>query len=180
MGDIFQRPEVKDLLALLQVFIDRSGSGLLRISRLPGLEMPPEDVDRILAWLDGARPEPLSWVDSPPAGLSATAISALQRWKAVFKGLSSKESPWDVVCTLLLDRTRILDPHLLGSGILDVTRRIALWQLIYFLRVPDGNHAYQTVGSFISRLRRRLPVDSLKSLLSVGLLWGAGMTNRAK
>ena len=126
LGDIFQRPEVKDLLALLQVFIDRSGSGLLRISRLPCLEMPPEDVDRILAWLDGARPEPLSWVDSPPAGLSATAISALQRWKAVFKGLSSKESPWDVVCTLLLDRTRILDPHLLGSGILDVTRRIAL------------------------------------------------------
>lgn len=164
LGDIFQRPEVKDLLALLQVFIDRSGSGLLRISRLPGLEMPPEDVDRILAWLDGARPEPLSWVDSPPAGLSATAISALQRWKAVFQGLSSKESPWDVVCTLLLDRTRILDPHLLGSGILDVTRRIALWQLIYFLRVPDGNHAYQTVGSFISRLRRRLRIGDDREL----------------
>lgn len=164
LGDIFQRPEVKDLLALLQVFIDRSGSGLLRISRLPGLEMPPADVDVILAWLDSSRPEPLSWFDSPPAGLSTTAITALQRWKAVFEGLSSKESPWDVVCTLLLDRTRILDPHLLGSGILDVTRRIALWQLIYFLRVPDGSHAYQTVGSFISRLRRRLRIGDDREL----------------
>ncbi|WP_431264261.1 UvrD-helicase domain-containing protein [Roseateles chitinivorans] len=164
LGDIFQRPEVKDLLALLQVFIDRSGSGLLRISRLPGLEMPSTDIDLILAWLDRFRPDPLSWFDSPPPGLSALAISALQRWKAVFEGLSSKESPWDVICTLLLDRTRILDPHLLGTGILDVTRRIALWQLIYFLRVPDGGHAYQTVGSFISRLRRRLRIGDDREL----------------
>lgn len=164
LGEIFQRPEAKDLLALLQVFIDRSGSGLLRVARLPGLEMPAEDVDLVLKWLDGARPNPLSWLDSPPAGISATGISELQHWKAVFKGLASKDSPWEVICTLLLDRTRILGPHLAGNGILDVTRRIALWQLIYFLRVPDGNHAYQTVGSFISRLRRRLRIGDDREL----------------
>jgi len=164
LGDIFQRSEAKDLLALLQVFIDRSGSSLLRISRLPGLEMPAADVDLILTWLDSARPEPLSWLDSPPSGLSAQGSTALLRWKAVFHGLASKDSPWEVTCTLLLDRTSILAPHLAGAGILEITRRIALWQLIYFLRVPDGGHAYQTVGSFIARLRRRLRIGDDREL----------------
>lgn len=164
LGDIFQRSETKDLLALLQVFIDRSGSGLLRISRLPGLEMPAADVDLILTWLDNSRSEPLSWIDSPPSGLSAKGAAALVRWKAAFQGLASKDPPWEVICTLLLDRTSILAPHLAGTGILDITRRIALWQLIYFLRVPDGGHAYQTVGSFISRLRRRLRIGDDREL----------------
>ncbi|MDM4765972.1 UvrD-helicase domain-containing protein [Pelomonas sp. SE-A7] len=164
LGDIFQRSEAKDLLALLQVFIDRSGSGLLRISRLPGLEMPAEDLDIILTWLDSARPEPLSWLDSQLPGLSAIGTAALLRWKAVFQGLASKDSPWEVICTLLLDRTNILAPHMRGTGILDITRRIALWQLIYFLRVPDGGHAYQNVGSFISRLRRRLRIGDDREL----------------
>jgi superfamily I DNA/RNA helicase/Zn-dependent peptidase ImmA (M78 family) len=164
LGNIFQRSEVKDLLALLQVFIDRSGSGLLRISRLPGLEMPEADVDLILTWLDNFRPEPLSWLDLPPPGLSAKGAAALLRWKAALQGLASKDSPWEVICTLLLERTSILAPHLAGTGILDITRRLALWQLIYFLRVPDGGHAYQTVGSFISRLRRRLRIGDDREL----------------
>ncbi len=164
LGDIFQRSEAKDLLALLQVFIDRSGSGILRISRLPGLEIPAADVDLILTWLDHSRPEPLSWLASPPPGLSAKGAAALRRWMAAFQGLASKDSPWDVICTLLLDRTSILAPHLAGTGIRDITRRIALWQLIYFLRAPDGGYAYQNVGSFISRLRRRLRIGDDREL----------------
>lgn len=164
LGDVFQRPEVKDLLALLQLFIDRSGSGLLRATNLPGLEMPPADVERLLEWLNTTRPAPLSWLETPPAGMSGEGIASLERWRAVFQGLSSSDSPWDIVCTILLDRTDILGPHLEGVGILDITRRIALWQVIYFLRVPDGGHAYQTVGSFISRLRRRLRIGDDREL----------------
>jgi superfamily I DNA/RNA helicase len=164
LGDIFQRPEVKDILALLQLFIDRTGCGLLRASRLPGLEMPAEDVEVLLEWLGEERPEPLSWLNSPPLGLSVQGVEAVQRWRDAFQDLSSTASPWDIVCTLLLDRTSILVPHLAGNGILDITRRIALWQLIYFLRVPDGGHAYQTVGSFISRLRRRLRIGDDREL----------------
>lgn len=164
LGDIFQRPEIKDLFALLQLFIDRSGSGLLRASRLPGLEIPPADVDLLLDRLNTDRPEPLSWLTTPPAGMSAEGIASLERWRAVFQGLSSSDSPWDIACTILLDRTDILGPHLAGDGILDIARRIALWQVIYFLRVPDGGHAYQTVGSFISRLRRRLRIGDDREL----------------
>ena len=164
LGDIFQRSEVKDLLALLQLFIDRSGSGLLRVARLSGLEIPPADVEMLLGWLKTNRPEPLSWLASPPSSLSAKGVAALKKWAVVFKDLTSTDSPWEVACTLLLDRTSVLRPHLAGDSILDVTRRIALWQLVYYLRMPDGGSAYQTVGSFITRLRRRLRIGDDREL----------------
>lgn len=164
LGDIFQRPEVKDLLALLQLFIDRSGSGLLRVARLPGLELPADDIEQLLNWLKLNRPLALSWFDNPPSELSAAGTAAVKRWANIFNGLTSSTSPWEVACELLLERTGILRPHLDGEGILDITRRIALWQFIYYLRVPDGGNAYQTVGSFITRLRRRLRVGDDKEL----------------
>lgn len=158
LGDIFQRAEVKDLLALLQLYVDRSGSGLLRAARLPGLEIPPADVELLLGWLKTNRPSALTWLNHPPAGLSKAGLAAIQWWLPAFEGLSSTDSPWEVVCSLLLDRTAILRPYLTGDTILDITRRLALWQFIFYLRVPDGGRSYQTIGSFVTRLRRRLRV----------------------
>lgn len=164
LGDIFQRSEIKNLLSLLQVMVDRSGSGLIRLAQLPELAIPDADVRVILPWLRINRPAPLSWFSNPPSGLSDDAVQALDHWLKIFRGLRSIDSPWDVMCELLLDRTKLLQPYLDGNGIVDVTRRLALWQFIYFLRVPDGALPYQTVGSFITRLRRRLRVNDDREL----------------
>lgn len=164
LGDIFQRPEIKDLLALLQLFIDHSGAGLLRVSKLAGPGIPAADVDVLLAWHKANRPRPLSWLKSPPPGISTAGTAAIRQWSETFKDLDSSDSPWEVICSLLLDRAQILRPYLTGNGILDITRRLALWQFIYYLRVPDGGVAYQTVGSFITRLRRRLRVGDDREL----------------
>lgn len=163
LGDIFQREEVKNLLCLLQLFVDRSGSGILRISKLPGFEIPPDDVELLVGWLKSTRPPALSWLANLPAGLSATAVASIKRW-AAFAGLKSTDSPWDVACALLLDKTILLRRYLEGQTVVEATRRMALWQFIYFLRVPDGGQAYQTVGSFISRLRRRLRIGDDREL----------------
>jgi superfamily I DNA/RNA helicase len=164
LGDIFQRKEIKNLLTLLQIMVDRSGSGLILLSKLPELTIPDADIKLLLQWLRTNRPEPLSWLTAPPAGLSANAMEALGRWSEVFHGLYSTDSPWDVICELLLDRTGLLQPYLEGCSIVEITRRLAIWQFIYFLRVPDGAQPYQTVGSFITRLRRRLRVDDDREL----------------
>ncbi len=164
LGNIFRRSEVKNLLTLLQIIVDRSGSGLIRLSQLPELAIPDVDVKVLLPWLRTNRPAPLSWLSSPPAGLSADAMKALKHWSNVFRDLRSNDSPWDVICELLLERTGLLQPYLIGNGIVDITRRLAIWQFIFFLRVPDGAQPYQTVGSFITRLRRRLRVNDDREL----------------
>ncbi|HJW55117.1 MAG TPA: UvrD-helicase domain-containing protein [Burkholderiaceae bacterium] len=164
VGDIFQHPAVKSLLTLLQLFVDRSGSGLVLASRLPGLEISRPDVTVLVGWLKKNRPEPLSWLKSPPSCLSPEGIAAVKQWECTFSGFSSRNSPWDVVCDLLLSRTTILHSSLEGSSVLDITRRIALWQFIYYLRVPEGGHSYQTVGSFLTRFRRRLRLGDDREL----------------
>lgn len=164
LGNIFQRSEIKNLLTLLQIMVDRSGSGLIRLSQLPELAIPDADVKVLLPWLRTNRPAPLSWLSSPPAGLSSDAMEALMHWSNVFRDLRSNDSPWDVICELLLERTGLLQPYLIGDGIVDITRRLAIWQFIFFLRVPDGAQPYQTVGSFITRLRRRLRVNDDREL----------------
>lgn len=164
LGDIFQREEIKNLLSLLQLFIDQSGSGLSRISRLPGLEIPESEVETLIAWIKTVRPPALSWITVPPAGLSPKGQQAIERWSKTLGGLSSADSPWEIVCTLLLERTDLLLPYLSGTTIVDVTRRLALWQFIYFLRASDGGQPYQTVGSFITRLRRRLRIGDAQEL----------------
>ncbi len=164
LGDIFQRPEIRDMLALLQLFIDRSGSALVRVSKLPGLELPADDVALLLIWLKKERPVPLSWLRAPPAGLSAAGTAALHRFDAVFQGLKATDAPWEVACTLLLDRAEILRPLLQGDTMPDITRRLALWQFMYHLRVPDGSAKFQTVGGFLTALRRRLRIGDDREL----------------
>ncbi len=164
VGDIFQHVAVKNLLTLLQLFVDRSGSGIVRVAQLPGLELTTPDVRILVNWLRAERPVALSWLSSPPTGISPPGLAALKQWQRVFGGLSSLDSPWNVACELLLCRTQILLPSLEGNDILDVTQRLALWQFIYYLRVPEGGHSYQTVGSFLTRLRRRLRIGEDREL----------------
>lgn len=164
LGDIFQRPEVRDVLSLLLLFIDRSGSALVRVSGMPGLAWPAGDVEQLLAWLRDERPVPLSWLRAPPEGLSAAAAPVLQRYREVFDGLKATDSPWDVACALLLDRTDFLRPLLAGNTMPDITRRLALWQLLYHLRAPDGSSKFQTVGGFMSGLRKRLRIGDDREL----------------
>ncbi len=156
LGNIFERPEIKDLLTLLQLFVDRSGSGLIRVSQFPGFGIHNEDVDMLVNLLRETRPEPLSWLNQPPPGLSESSYAAIACWRTILEGLSATQSPWEVLCTLLLDRTTFLSPHLSGDSMPDITRRMAIWQFMYYLRAPDGCNHFQTVASFSRRLGRQL------------------------
>lgn len=164
LGDIFQRPEIRDVLALLQLFVDRSASSLVRVTQLPGFSLPAADVDRLLAAAKEDRPAALSWLRAPPQGLSAEGAQGLGRYAALLHGLKATDSPWDVACTLLLDRTDVLRANLQGDTMPDITRRLALWQFIYHLRVPDGTSKFQTVGGFLTALRRRLRIGDDREL----------------
>jgi superfamily I DNA/RNA helicase len=46
LGSLFERPEVKDMLAFLSILADRRAMGLLRVASWPEFEMPMADVVR--------------------------------------------------------------------------------------------------------------------------------------
>ena len=160
LGSLFERPEVKDLLALLSVLVDRRAMGLVRIACWPDFTMSLADVAAIFEHLRAADHPSGSWlqqVDAIP-GVSEAGRQALAKLAAALSGFDQTASPWTVLATALLDRTRIAACLGMSADLADRTRGIAIWQFLNFLRVqPTGR------GLPISRM-----LDRVRKLVRLG------------
>ncbi|RZI38967.1 DNA helicase UvrD, partial [Herbaspirillum sp. HC18] len=135
------RAEVKDLLALLSVLVDRRAMGLVRIACWPDFTMSFADVAAIFEHLRAADHAPGSWLQQADAipGVSDAGHQALDKLRVALAGFDQTASPWTVLATLLLDRTRIAARLGASADLADRTRGIAIWQFLNFLRVqPAG------------------------------------------
>jgi len=136
LGSLFEREEVRDMLSLLSLLIDRKAIGLIRAGTLANSIISIEDVLRVNQHLKESDVDPLSWaagIDKIP-GLSNEGISALEALARVLDGFVKNDDPWTVLSTLIVDRLGLGsaislsdDPKLQMNG-------IALWQLANFCR----------------------------------------------
>ncbi len=131
LGSLFERPEVKDLLALLSVLVDRRAMGLVRIACWPEFMASFGDVKAIFEHLRAAEQTPSSWLQSVESipGLSDAGRLAFGKLAVALSGLDQTAAPWTVLATLLLDRTRIAASLGKSEDLADRTRGIAIWQL---------------------------------------------------
>lgn len=155
LGSLFERSEVKDLLALLSILVDRRAMGLVRIACWPDFAMSFADVAAVFEHLRSTDPAPASWlqhVQSIP-GVSAAGRQALGKLSVALADFDENALPWAVLSTLLLDRTQIaaqLGPSLdLG----DRTRGIAIWQFLNFVRVQPSGRGLP-ITRLLDRVRR--------------------------
>lgn len=161
LGSLFERPEVKDCLALLSLFVDRRGSGLVRVATTAEFALRLDEVAVILEHLrttpDG---DSLDWFQQPGdlPGLSAAARESLGRLSAVLSGFSKNSFPWRALAVILLDRTRRVAEIGLAESNAARARGVALWQLMNFLRAQPAAQ-----GLPIQRL-----LDRIKRLVRLG------------
>ncbi|TKD47292.1 MAG: ImmA/IrrE family metallo-endopeptidase [Mesorhizobium sp.] len=155
LGSLFERAEVKDLLALLSVLVDRRAMGLLRIACWPDFTTSFSDVAAIFEHLRAAEHSPGSWlkhVDAIPT-VSDAGRQALSKLAIALSGFDQTASPWTVLATLLLDRTRIAARFGASEDLADRTRGIAIWQFLNFMRVqPIGSGL--PITRMLDRVRR--------------------------
>ncbi|SCX49398.1 UvrD-helicase domain-containing protein [Nitrosospira sp. Nsp1] len=160
LGSLFERPEVKDLLGLVSLLVDRRAMGLLRTACLPDFAMTLGDVAAVMDHLKEHNFEAGNWRSTNGAinDLSVDGQSALNKLAKAFEGFGDDSVPWTVMATLLLDRTRMA-AHLAQSvETADRARGIAMWQLLNFVRVqPTGR------GLPITRL-----LDRVRRLVKLG------------
>ncbi|MGN5478207.1 3'-5' exonuclease [Cupriavidus basilensis] len=78
LGSLFERPEVKDLVALLSLLVDRRAMGLIRTSCWPDFAMSMEDTVAVFEHLRSEQGEPGAWSDGLP-GVSTSGNLALSR-----------------------------------------------------------------------------------------------------
>lgn len=155
IGELAQRPEVKQILCLMQLFAERQPRSLVGLIHLTDLRVPLADINKMLelsqtdfAWQRGR------WLRSLPKGLSAEGIVAAQNLGKLLNGQSRSTSPWYFVCDLLLEK-RFGLPAIDDNSIDAHLHRVALWQFAYSLRVSDVGGKRPSLPRFLLRLQLR-------------------------
>jgi superfamily I DNA/RNA helicase len=111
LGNLFDRDEVKELLAFLSLLVDKRAAGLIRVGCMPQFAMELGDVASVLSEMRARPAESPSWLDDPSfATVAKSASNALERIKEALAGFSAHSTPWAVLVNLLLERTRLALP----------------------------------------------------------------------
>ena len=155
IGELVQRPEVKRLLCLMQLLVERVPRALVGLRGVPDLAMPMEDIKCLL---DAATADVAfqrgRWLIHPPSGLSAAGLTIVGRLHQLVKGKGHNSNPWAFVCDLLLEH-RFGIPAQTEDTVDAWIQRIALWQFAYAVRNGDGEMKEARLSRFLMRQRLR-------------------------
>jgi len=155
LGSLFERSEIKDLLCLLSLMIDRRAMGLLRLAAMPQHSVSLADIDRVLSHLKEHGSEPRQWAQESMTveGLTADGAEGMRRIGKLLEGFEITADPWTLIAEVLLDRSRIAAEIAADSDIQARSRGIAIWQFMNFLRnQPPGKGL--PIVRVLERIRR--------------------------
>jgi hypothetical protein len=155
LGSLFERAEVKELLALLSILVDRRAMGLVSVGCWPEFALSISDVAAVLDDLRANERAPAAWltVTGEIDGVSIPGRAALDRLAAALDGFDQTSSPWAVLTRVLLDRTQVAARIACSEGIADRTRGIALWQFLNLVRVQPAGQGLP-ISRLLDRVRR--------------------------
>lgn len=155
IGELAQRPEIKRLLCLMQLLVERQPRALLGLVDIPGLSMPVADIQRLLevsnadvAYQRGR------WLNDQPTGLSSAGVDVIAKLRQLLSGYRHSSNPWAFVCDMLLERHFCL-PTYADQSVSGWVQRIALWQFAYAVRNGDGEMKEARLSRFLMRQRLR-------------------------
>ena len=134
LGDLFERPEVRDLLALISLVGEPHRGGLYRVAELPPYRIPLADVRTFLAHASAAERTPLQALSDAGSlpGLTNVGRAALLRLTDDVGSVGYKTGPGAFLCDLLFNRGALLRFHLSGVTAADQQRRLAIHQFLQF------------------------------------------------
>lgn len=169
LGSLFERPEIRDCLALLSLAIDPYAPGLVRVATLPCYRMSLADVQiacRACQSTPGATLQKLPDIAKDPH-LSREGAAALTRLSADLQGLNGSHSSWQFLATWLLDRTRQVVELASDTGVGGRMRGVALWQFLNFVRTPGPPVQGPPIRRTLDRVRQLVLLAEERDLRQV-------------
>lgn len=154
LGSLFERTEIKDLVAVLLLLVDKRAMGLVRTACWPEFTMTFEDTMRVFERLRGTDVQPGAWRQGAP-GVTSAGQAALTALGQALNGFDASSQPWTVLATLLLDRTRLAARIATSSSVPDQAQGIAIWQFMNFVRVQPSGQGLP-IQRLADRVRRLL------------------------
>lgn len=165
LGSIFERPEVKDLLSLVSILVDRRAMGIVRAASMPQFRMGIGDVSLVIQSLAAGSTTEEVFASSADfmSDLTASGRSALGALANALNGFDDKSYPWEVLTTILLDRTRIAADLASDTSIPSRAKSIAIWQLMNFVRTPTPGTGLP-ISRLLDRIRRLVRLSDDRDL----------------
>ena len=143
LGSLFEREEIRDLLALLSLAVDRFGDSLVRVAAMGRYGVSLQDVHAATRRLQPAGRPALDGLGSlaEADGVSTEGTVAFRQLAEDLTGLNSGISAWEFLSSYLLDRTDFVREMAQATTVKARMRAVAVWQFLNFVRdkSPTGN-----------------------------------------
>lgn len=135
LGSLFERDEVRDLLALLSLAIDPFGDALVRVAAMPRYRISLQDVYLVLSKVRASPQSPMKTLASlgeveGVSGEGAAALAVLARDMDKIE----RSSAWELLAAYLLDRTDLARVLAGATTVSGQMRAVAVWQFLNFVR----------------------------------------------
>ncbi len=166
LGSLFDRPEVKDLLAMLSLLVDKRATGLVRLATLPTYHMPLQEVAAILHHASTQNITPTTWKDVPGkiAGLGEETTAALSRISDLLEGLPVAAGPWTVLAHWVIDRLGLARTLYQQGDLASRMQGLALWQFLNFCRKQPARKKGLPIQRLLDRIRRLILLSEDRGL----------------
>lgn len=169
LGSLFERDEVRDLLALMSLAVEPFGDALVRVASSPRYAMPMQDLRSALGVLRPDKGAAISNLREAAAaeGISAAGAASLLKLAEDLKGLTAKTHPWDFLTSYLLDRTDAGRAMAAASATTARMRNVAIWQFLNFLRESSPVAHRAPVHRALDRVRQLVLLAEERDLRQV-------------
>ncbi len=166
LGRFFEREEVRDLLALLELAVGH-GHALVRVAVFPEYAVPPADVQALLREAQDHEDGVLGAV-AGFRGLTAEGQAGLRRLAGHLQVLREHREPWGFFAAYLFNHSRYLAPFLSDPSARSQARRAALYQLLLFAYGQAGAPVQgDSRRAFLRRIRRMMVQSDDRQLWQV-------------
>lgn len=134
LGDIFERDEVRNLLAVVSFMAEPSRGALLRLAVTRSYRMSLADVRSFLGLAHAADRSPLAALSDPTIIATCTppARAALERLRDDLADLPFESTVAQVLNHVLFERRALIDEFLEQAGSGGEQQRLAIFQLLQF------------------------------------------------
>ena len=166
LGSVFEREEVRDLLAVLSLAAGRFGDALVRVASLSRYDVSLQDVYAALRAVGTSAFAELDGL-AGAEGVSVEGACGLRQLAEDLAGLNRGASAWEFLSAYLLDRSEIVRELGRETTVSGRMKGVAVWQFLNFVRGQSVTKGGLRIGRTLDRVRQLVMLAEERDLRQV-------------
>lgn len=162
LGDLFERPEIRDLLSLVSLGSDRGGVGLVRVAQFPQYSVSRCEAVALLRHARETGQEVIAACAKADevSGISPASAEGLKLLARHLAGVEWKTSAWHLLSYYLLEASDYLLPYIAAGDVRSQQCLVAIYQLLKFCREHyEANRSVAARRKLLDDIRRLERLD---------------------